>query len=765
MRGSNENAFGTIKTTDRGYEQYYRLIQIAPEDTVSPSLGIDHGDMPESYGDASHDIVDTLILGDNHSDGEFAQYSENADADDLSGEDDEGAVKISGASDDILIMTQNHEVILDVQYKGTGYLSVWIDIDGNGGFDNDEIVIQDRSLSSDVVSNEAILFSLPKESKPGKSFMRVRLSRDINTSFSGNGGEGEVEDYAITIVPSGTVHGSVYNDKNGNGEKDAEEEGFAGINITVTAENGESQTTKTDAQGLYSFSGVAVGAAEVSIDEDDLPAGSQKTEGTTNPTTVSIVEAEDVLEEDNGYQIQANLETSKTADKSEAQAGDTVVYTLTVNNKGPGQATNVSLTEILPSQVSYVSDTGNGAYDPTSGLWSIGDLDNGANASLNITVTINAGILESIVNTITPATTPDQNDPTPEGDDTNETITIGSLPILTVADVSVEEGQMLAFNLTLSAKSNFDTKITLKTTDGTAKKPQDYNDPSVVEVTIPKGELSVEYAIPSNLDTISEVVETFTLEATIHSGNTANETATAIGSIQDIGGDPIVSISGIKGANASAVENEEALIFEINISKVSSSDIEIELFTEDRTAFNGKDYESKTETLTIEAGQTGIRFPITLIDDKQQEDNETLAVKVKVTKGNVSNSQIEGIGTIIDDDNRPTVTIVGANGSDANVTEGGDLVFIITLSNPSNETIVIELNTTNGTAEEPEDYTRKTEKVVFETGETMKQNGLSVVQDIMTSSTYLIANKNSYIAKKDEVLDIYEKINLIINPK
>jgi len=51
---------------------------------------------------------------------------------------------------------------------------------------------------------------------------------------------------------------------------------------------------------------------------------------------------------------------------------------------------------------------------------------------------------------------------------------------------------------------------------------------------------------------------------------------------------------------------------------------------------------------------------------------------------------------------------------------------------------------------------------VVETGTTMKQNGLEVVQDIMTSSTYLIANKNSYIAKKDEVLDIYEKISEVI---
>jgi len=51
---------------------------------------------------------------------------------------------------------------------------------------------------------------------------------------------------------------------------------------------------------------------------------------------------------------------------------------------------------------------------------------------------------------------------------------------------------------------------------------------------------------------------------------------------------------------------------------------------------------------------------------------------------------------------------------------------------------------------------------IVETGTTMKQNGLEVVEDIMTSSTYLIANKNSYIAKKDEILSIYEKIAEVV---
>ena len=47
---------------------------------------------------------------------------------------------------------------------------------------------------------------------------------------------------------------------------------------------------------------------------------------------------------------------------------------------------------------------------------------------------------------------------------------------------------------------------------------------------------------------------------------------------------------------------------------------------------------------------------------------------------------------------------------------------------------------------------------VVETGTTMKQNGLRVAETIMYSSAHLIANKNSFIIKKDEILSLYEKI-------
>ncbi|PID47559.1 MAG: ATP phosphoribosyltransferase [Proteobacteria bacterium] len=51
---------------------------------------------------------------------------------------------------------------------------------------------------------------------------------------------------------------------------------------------------------------------------------------------------------------------------------------------------------------------------------------------------------------------------------------------------------------------------------------------------------------------------------------------------------------------------------------------------------------------------------------------------------------------------------------------------------------------------------------IVETGATMKQNGLSVVEDIMSSSAHLIANKNSFIEKKEDILCLYQSISKVI---
>ncbi len=54
---------------------------------------------------------------------------------------------------------------------------------------------------------------------------------------------------------------------------------------------------------------------------------------------------------------------------------------------------------------------------------------------------------------------------------------------------------------------------------------------------------------------------------------------------------------------------------------------------------------------------------------------------------------------------------------------------------------------------------------IVETGDTMRENGLKVAEDIMESSAHLIANKNSYYAKKEEILSLYEKINSVVSSR
>jgi len=54
---------------------------------------------------------------------------------------------------------------------------------------------------------------------------------------------------------------------------------------------------------------------------------------------------------------------------------------------------------------------------------------------------------------------------------------------------------------------------------------------------------------------------------------------------------------------------------------------------------------------------------------------------------------------------------------------------------------------------------------IVETGDTMRENGLRVAEDIMDSSAHLIANKNSFYAKKDEILSLYEKIKTVVQSR
>jgi len=74
--------------------------------------------------------------------------------------------------------------------------------------------------------------------------------------------------------------------------------------------------------------------------------------------------------------------------------GTTFTYTLTYENKGNVDLSNVKITDTLPAEVTYQSCTGGGVYSagpPETVTWDIGTVLQGASGSVTVTVKVNAG--------------------------------------------------------------------------------------------------------------------------------------------------------------------------------------------------------------------------------------------------------------------------------------------------------------------------------------------------------------------------------------
>jgi uncharacterized repeat protein (TIGR01451 family) len=86
----------------------------------------------------------------------------------------------------------------------------------------------------------------------------------------------------------------------------------------------------------------------------------------------------------------ADLSVTKGVNNPTPGVGSNVIFTVTVTNAGPDTATNVRVEEQLAAGYTYVSDNGGGAYNVTTGVWTVGTLPVGSTATLQITVTVNA---------------------------------------------------------------------------------------------------------------------------------------------------------------------------------------------------------------------------------------------------------------------------------------------------------------------------------------------------------------------------------------
>jgi uncharacterized repeat protein (TIGR01451 family)/fimbrial isopeptide formation D2 family protein len=159
-----------------------------------------------------------------------------------------------------------------------------------------------------------------------------------------------------------------------------------------------------------------------------------------NPTRVAVYNGRDMA-------------LTKAVEPSRTQVGHLVTYTLTATNLGAAAATNVTVTDTLPSELSFVSATpGQGSCSGAPTLsCTLGSLNAGTSATVTVTATVlRAG---TIVNTA--AVSADQTDTELANNAASASLTVAS-----VGDVRVKvwvftsrHEEVTSFNLCLASSS------------------------------------------------------------------------------------------------------------------------------------------------------------------------------------------------------------------------------------------------------------------------------------------------------------------------
>ncbi len=81
---------------------------------------------------------------------------------------------------------------------------------------------------------------------------------------------------------------------------------------------------------------------------------------------------------------------TKTVNNATPNVGATITFTVTLTDLGPGQATNVQVTDLLPAGLTLVG-TGTpsqGSYNTTTGLWTVGTVTTAASPTLQLQATV-----------------------------------------------------------------------------------------------------------------------------------------------------------------------------------------------------------------------------------------------------------------------------------------------------------------------------------------------------------------------------------------
>ena len=127
--------------------------------------------------------------------------------------------------------------------------------------------------------------------------------------------------------------------------------------------------------------------------------------------------------------------------------------------------------------------------------------------------------------------------------------------------------------------------------------------------------------------------------------------------------------------------------FTVTLSSSSEVPVTVSYETIDGTATAGADYTTTSGTLSFTPGQTTKRVEVQTLPDTDQEGAESFTVRLSGATGATLTDGV-ATGTILDDDDRPSLRI-----GDARVTEGGTAEFTVTLSSAATRAVTVSYAT------------------------------------------------------------------------
>lgn len=268
--------------------------------------------------------------------------------------------------------------------------------------------------------------------------------------------------------------------------------------------------------------------------------------------------------------------------------------------------------------------------------------------------------------------------------------------------------------------------VNYATSDGTATAGSDYVAANGT-ITFDPGASTASFIVTISDDATQEGAESLNLTL-------SNPTNAALGLI------PLATLTIIDdestnvqftSASYNATEGDGQVNIEVTLSKVTAFPVTVDYTITAGTATAGSDYTAANGTLTFAAGETSKTFPITIVDDGANEDNETLTMALSnVTPGSVTpGAPVNATLTIADNDSVPTVAF---NSATVTVNENdGTATISVSLSAASNLPVTVNYGITAGTATAGSDYTATNGTLTFAAGETSKTFPVTIVADTL----------------------------------